>query len=92
MPDLSFPAVVPWRERPHLPIPTAASLIGCSRAKVYSLAQEGRLDMVKLAGRTLITTATLCALIDSAKPYRPDGTDPRGLARTRAAELAQHAA
>lgn len=92
MPDPSFPAAVPWDDRPNNTVSVAASLINSSRAQVYVLAKNGQLDMVKLAGRTLVTTESLRRFLATAVPYRPDGTNPRGLAKTRAAELAQRAA
>lgn len=76
---------IPWRERPFLPVASAAALVGCSRAQLYKLAAEGRIGMAKLAGRTLVPTPTLIALLESAKAFVPGGCAPKGgaLARTR---------
>jgi excisionase family DNA binding protein len=78
-------AAVAWHDRPNVPIQTAANVIGCSRSKVYSLAASGDLAMVRLAGRTLVVTASILRFVSAATPYVPDGTSPRGAARTRAA-------
>jgi excisionase family DNA binding protein len=54
------PARLPWQERILLPIvPVVCDLIGVSKAQVYKLAREGKLEMVRLGGRTSITTASL---------------------------------
>jgi hypothetical protein len=92
-PDSTTPARnVAWTERPYLPVAPSAALAGCSSAQIYALAKAGRLELVKLAGRTLVTVASLRALLDSAVPYVPDGSRPRGRARVRAAQAAQRAA
>lgn len=78
-------ATIPWRDRPVTSIENTAVLLQCSRSHVYSLAREGHLAMVRLAGRTQVTTASIIALIDAAEPYRPGvgQTPPRGSALAR---------
>lgn len=77
-------AVVPsWSETPLLKMLDAARLAGCSRARIYGLAKEGHLSLVKLAGRTLVKTESLARFIDSAQPYVPDGSGARGSALNR---------
>jgi hypothetical protein len=77
----------PWRERPNLPLSAASEILCCSTSQLYLLARkrrdEGGLDFVKLNGRTLVTTASVTALLDRAKAYIPDGTRPRGSALAR---------
>jgi hypothetical protein len=90
--SLTLARNVAWTERPYLPVSHSAALAGCSSAQIYALAKAGRLSMVKVAGRTLVTVESLRALLDAAVPYVPDGTNPRGRARVRAAEAAQRAA
>lgn len=71
---------IPWQSRPLLPVATAATLLGRSRAGVYQLASEGRMQLVKLGGRTLARTADVIALVESAKPFVPNAA-PRGRAK-----------
>jgi excisionase family DNA binding protein len=53
-------ARLPWQERVLLPIvPVVCDLIGVSKAQVYRLAREGKLELVRLGGRTSITTASV---------------------------------
>ncbi len=44
----------------------AAKLLGLSRGSIYNLAKAGRLKLVKLAGRTLITADEVKRLIETA--------------------------
>ena len=78
--------------RALLPVKVTAGAAGISPAQVYAFARAGRLRMVKLGGRTLVTRESLQALLDSAVPYVPDGSNPRGRARARASEAAQRSA
>ncbi len=71
---------IPWQSRPLLPVATAATLLGRSRAGVYQLASEGRMQLVKLGGRTLARTADVIALVESATPFVPN-VAPRGRAK-----------
>lgn len=68
----------PWRMLPNVPVLRASEILGCSRGQVYVLARDGRLSMVKLAGRTLVTVASLIAFLETAQPFVPTGRDPRG--------------
>jgi len=54
-------------------IPDAAKRIGISRSSLYELIAAGRLDARKVAGRTVITDASLRRLLDTAPaaPIRP---------------------
>ena len=49
-----------------LRIPDAAKLIGIGRSSLYELVATGQLDARKIAGRTVITTASLRQLLDAA--------------------------
>lgn len=44
----------------------ALSLIGIGRTNFYKLAGEGKLDLRKVGGRTLVTAESLQRLIDEA--------------------------
>jgi excisionase family DNA binding protein len=90
----SADATIPWRERPIASIENTAVLLQCSRSHVYSLAREGHLAMVRLAGRTQVRTASIIALLDAAEPYTPGTgqTPSRGSALTRQRQRASTAA
>jgi hypothetical protein len=62
-------ASIPWRERPLHSMQVAATIVGVSRASLYRLASEGRLTLKRLAGRTLVETQSLIALIDTAEDW-----------------------
>ena len=62
---------ITWQSRPLTTLQTAASLAGLSVASLYNLNKENRLVFKRLAGRTLVETASLIALIDSAEEYTP---------------------
>ena len=66
-------ASIPWNERPTLNIPTAASLLGCSPAQIYALANNGELELVRLAGRTCVRTSEVEKLIRGAQPWAASG-------------------
>ena len=40
----------------------AAETLGCRRSKIYSLARQGRLELVRFDGRTHVTVASLTRL------------------------------
>ena len=48
------------------PIPDAEKILGLRRRSIYKLIGQGKLDAVRLLGRTLITDASVRALIASA--------------------------
>lgn len=48
-------------------VPEAMAAIGIGRTFLYRLASEGRLDLRKVGGRTLVTAASLQRLIDEAE-------------------------
>lgn len=80
---------IPWRERPLTTMQAAAKLAGLSVASLYRLASEGKLSLVRLAGRTLIETPTLIRVVEGVEPWTPS---PRtGKACERRKELAQEA-
>jgi hypothetical protein len=78
----------PWRERPFLPIKTAAEIAGLSSATLYRFETEGRLSFKRLAGRTFVDTASFATLLQSAEPWTPSkaGTAARAARATRAAQ------
>lgn len=53
-------ARLPWQERVLLPVvPVVCDLLGVSKAQIYRMAHEGKLEMVRLGGRTSITSASV---------------------------------
>ena len=74
---------VPWRERPLLNLASAAEIIDCSRAHIYTLEKERRIRLVKLNRRTLVETQSLIAFLATAQPYVSAG--PVGRAKRRPA-------
>jgi excisionase family DNA binding protein len=45
----------------------AARALGLGRTSIYALIRQNRLEVVKIGRRTLLTTASLRALIDSGQ-------------------------
>jgi hypothetical protein len=80
---------IPWRDRPLLPLKIAAEIIGVSPASLYRFADEGRLKLRTLAGRTLVDAPSLSALADSATDWK--STDRGKEARAKRAETARSA-
>lgn len=60
-----------WRDRPLLTMQLAAQIAGVSRGALYGLAQRGELKLKSLAGRTLVETASLIAMIERVEPWSP---------------------
>lgn len=60
-----------WRDRPLLPMRTAAELAGVSRAALYKLSAHGRLKLKRLAGKTLVETESFVHLVDNADAWSP---------------------
>ena len=48
-------------------VPEALAAIGIGRTNFYKLAREGRIDLRKVGGRTLVTAESLRRLIDEAQ-------------------------
>jgi hypothetical protein len=60
-----------WADRPFLSIPFAAQLLGRSRAGIRAMLTDSRLRGVRVAGRTMVTTESVQALLDAAEPFQP---------------------
>lgn len=74
---------IPWRERPLLPLKTASEVAGVSPSSLYRFSDEGRLKLRELAGRTLVDTQSLIALIDSAADWSPRNRGAEARARRK---------
>lgn len=57
-PNTSRPAQLAYR------IDDASHIVGLGRTTLYKLANEGKLRLIKVAGRTLVDAASLRALIE----------------------------
>jgi hypothetical protein len=84
----STPAANEWRGASFLPMRHAAAILGISRAGVYNLGKTGALQFRRLAGRTLVITASLAALVDANEPWTPSPT-AGAAGRARRSEMAQ---
>jgi len=48
-------------------VPEALAAIGIGRTNFYKLAREGKIDLRKIGGRTVVTAASLHRLVDEAE-------------------------
>jgi hypothetical protein len=80
---------IPWRDRPLHSMQDASHIAGVSKASLYRLASEGRLTLKRLAGRTLVETKSLMALVENAEDWTPATRADR--ARAARAERARAA-
>lgn len=64
-------ALPSWRERPFQTLNAAADIAGLSVASLYRFESEGRLTFKRLGGRTLVDTASLIALLETAETWTP---------------------
>jgi hypothetical protein len=81
-----------WRDRPLLPLKAASEIVGVSTASLYRFADEGKLRFRQLAGRTLVDTKSLIALIDAAEDWTPKSRGAEARAKRREIARASHAA
>src|SRR5262245_57142409 len=65
-------ANIPWTQWPYQTIQNAARISGRSTGGIYGLVHAGVLEADTVAGKTLIKTASLLALLSSANPWRPN--------------------
>ncbi|UES46827.1 hypothetical protein [Roseibium aggregatum] len=80
---------IDWRNSAYLPLTRASEIAGVSTASLYNFESAGRLQFKRLAGRTLVTTESLIALIDSAEDWTPSDRGSHGrAARTQRARAA----
>lgn len=60
-----------WQDRPLLSLQLASEIAAISAASLYRYADAGRLNLRRLAGRTLVETGSLIELMNSAEPWKP---------------------
>ena len=64
---------IPWRDKPFQTIDHTSAILCGSRSRTYSLLADGELEAVRLAGKTLIKTASLIAFLErDAEGWKPD--------------------
>lgn len=67
--DIGSVKPLDWRSTELLPLPRASEIAGVSIASLYRFNEAGRLEFKRLAGRTLVATKSLIALLDSAEDW-----------------------
>ena len=82
-------ASMQWQERPYQKLAVASEIAQVSEAALSKAEKDGLLTFVRLAGRTLVETASLIAFISRAEPWTASS---RGAAaRAKRAEVARAA-
>lgn len=62
-----------WRDCAFLTVQNAAAIAGVSPASLYRFAKEGRLELRRLGGRTVVETRSLVAILAAAEAWAPSG-------------------
>jgi hypothetical protein len=65
------PGRVPWWETPGLSVKNTAEVLQCSNAKIYGLLDEGELEAMLVAGKTIVKTSSIIWKLERAKPWAP---------------------
>lgn len=75
-----------WRNVPLHALGPASKISAQSPATLYKAASEGRLEFVRLGGRTLVKTESLIRYLETAEPWTPSerGKEARAKRRERA--------
>jgi hypothetical protein len=64
---------IPWRDKPFQTVDHTSAILCGSRRRTYGLLADGELDAVRLAGKTLVKTASLIAFLEkNAEGWKPD--------------------
>ena len=64
---------IPWRDKPFQTVDHTSAILCGSRSRTYGLLADGELEAVRLAGKTLVKTASLIAFLErDAKKWKPD--------------------
>jgi hypothetical protein len=64
---------IPWRDKPFQTVDHTSAILCGSRSRTYSLLTKGELEAVRLAGKTLVKTASLITFLErDAKGWKPD--------------------
>jgi hypothetical protein len=80
-----------WQERPRLSKQLASEISASSVASLYKAADDGRLMLVRLYGRTLVDTPSLKEFMNSAEPWTPSdrGKEARAKRAARRADTSK---
>ncbi|TXN04968.1 hypothetical protein FV222_07060 [Methylobacterium sp. WL103] len=89
LPSKHSAAEIYWRDRPYQQLGTASEIAQISEGALYAAEKNGLLTFVRLAGRTLVETASLVAFLDRAEPWTPSERGAAG--RAKRAEIARSA-
>ena len=80
---------IPWDRRPHLRMTVTSDVTGLSRTTIYRLAAEGKLTLKRIAGRVVVETPGVLALVKAAQPWAPSARGAAARAkRSEAARMA----
>lgn len=60
-----------WRDRAFLQMKTASEVAGVSISTLYNFSDRGLLELRNFAGRTLVDTKSLIALLETAQAWTP---------------------
>ena len=64
---------IPWRDKPFQTVDHTSAILCGSRSRTYGLLADGELEAVRLAGKTLVKTASLIAFLErDAERWKPD--------------------
>ena len=64
---------IPWRDKPFQTVDHTSAILCGSRSRTYGLLADGELEAVRLAGKTLVKTASLIAFLEKdAEGWEPD--------------------
>jgi len=72
---------LPWDSVPLQTVQRASQILGTSTASIYRMAAQGRIQLVKLEGKTLVRTADLRSILESATPWKPNTNKTRAATR-----------
>lgn len=79
---------LPWRERPVLRVGVAADVLGVSQASIYRLHETGKLSLKRIAGRVVVETAEVLAVLAAAEPWVKSEAGSAARAKRAAARTA----
>lgn len=70
-----------WREVPLHTVAETCGIIKVSAPTAYRMVRDGRLTFKRLGSRTMVTTASILAFLETAQDWTPSA---RGIAARRA--------
>jgi hypothetical protein len=73
-------STIPWQECLGVTVKETGEILGIGHTKIYDLINEGRLDVVKIDQRTLVTVPSIKRLFASAPTAIGSGPRKRCIA------------